>query len=336
MNAKTETDMHSQHVVVIGAGFAGLAAVKNLQTEGVRITIVDQRNHHLFQPLLYQVATTILPTSDVAWPVRSLFKRRKDVTTLLARVVGVDTAARQVNLADAPPLGYDTLIICTGARHSYFGNDAWEAPAPGLKSLEDATTIRKRVLSAFERAELTDDPAEREALLTFIIVGAGPTGVELAGIIGDLANRVLPNEFRRIDTSRARIHLVEAGPKVLPVFPDKLSRYAVSALERLGVTVTTGQAVTDINSAGVRIGDAEIPARTVLWAAGVKASPAASWLGAEADRAGRIKVQPDLTVPAHPEIFAIGDTALVEQADGQPVPGLAPAAKQQGEFVAVS
>ncbi|MEQ8293328.1 MAG: NAD(P)/FAD-dependent oxidoreductase [Roseovarius sp.] len=333
MKPATDTS-EGHHVVVIGAGFAGLAAVKNLRAKGVRITVIDQRNHHLFQPLLYQVATTILPTSDVAWPIRSLFKHRPDVTTLLARVVGVDKDARTVHLANAEPLTYDTLIIGTGARHSYFGNDEWEAAAPGLKSLEDATTIRKRILSAFERAEVADDPAERAALLTFVIVGAGPTGVELAGIIGELAHRILPKEFRRIDTRQASIHLVEAGPKVLPFFPDPLSEYAVSALQRLGVTVTTGQAVTGIASHGVRIGDTEIPARTVLWAAGVTASPAAAWLGVPSDRAGRVEVQPDLSVPGHPEIFVIGDAASVVQADGQPVPGLAPAAKQQGQFVA--
>lgn len=332
--AKSQAEPKAHHLVVVGAGFAGLALVRALKAPGLKITVIDQRNHHLFQPLLYQVATTILPTSDVAWPIRSLFKARKDVTTLLGEVVEVDTSARRVGLRDGPALSYDTLVLATGARHSYFGHDEWESAAPGLKSLEDATTIRRRVLSAFERAEISQDEAERSALLTFVVVGAGPTGVELAGIIAELAQQILPKEFRNIDTRRARVILAEAGPRVLPVFPEKLSAYVETALTCLGVTVLTGRSVSKISDHAVTIGDTEMPARTIIWAAGVMASPAASWLNVDADRAGRVKVERDLSVPAHPEIFVIGDTASVTLDDGRQVPGLAPAAKQQGQFVA--
>lgn len=325
---------NAHRLVVVGAGFAGLALVKALRFPGLHITIVDQRNHHLFQPLLYQVATTILPTSDVAWPIRNLFKTRADVTTILGEVVGIDEAARRVDLKESAPLAYDTLVLATGARHSYFGHDEWEGAAPGLKSLEDATTIRRRVLLAFEKAEVSESAAERAALLTFVVIGAGPTGVELAGIIAELAQHILPKEFRNIDTRTARVILVEAGPRVLPAFAEGLSAYAQAALTRLGVSVQTGEAVTNITDEGVRIGENEIAARTVLWAAGVKASPAAAWLGVEADRAGRVRVGPDLGVPGHPEIFVIGDTASVLNENGTPVPGIAPAAKQQGRFVA--
>ncbi|MFD1794518.1 NAD(P)/FAD-dependent oxidoreductase [Paracoccus aurantiacus] len=327
-------DSAPHRLVIVGGGFGGLGLAKSLQAKGLEITIIDQRNHHLFQPLLYQVATTILPTSDVAWPIRNLFKSRKDVTTLLDEVTGVDTEAKRVLLKEGAPVGYDTLVLATGARHSYFGHDEWEPFAPGLKSLEDATTIRRRVLSAFEEAELTSDADERDALLSFVIVGAGATGVELAGIIAELAQRILPPEFRNIDTRKARVILIEAGPRVLPAFPKELSDYAETALKRLGVTVMTDHAVTAMSDAGVTVSGQEIPTRTAIWAAGVTASPAAGWLGAEADRAGRVKVNPDLTVPGHPDIFVIGDTAAVEREDGSPVPGLAPAAKQQGQFVA--
>lgn len=323
-----------KHLVIVGAGFAGLSLAKALKDPNLRITIVDQRNHHLFQPLLYQVATTILPTSDVAWPIRHLFKNRRDVTTLLAQVTGIDTAARRVDLKNAAPLHYDLLALATGARHSYFGHDEWEAAAPGLKSLEDATTIRRRVLSAFEQAELSTDPAERAALLTFVVVGAGPTGVELAGIIAELAQEILPKEFRHIDTHQARVILVEAGPRVLPAFPPDMSDYVQTALTKLGVTVMTGTSVSDVSDQGVAVGAEQIPARTTIWAAGVTASPAAQWLHVPADRAGRVLVNPDLSVPGHPDIYVIGDTASVKQANGQQVPGLAPAAKQQGAFVA--
>lgn len=322
-----------RRVGVIGAGFGGLQLVKDLAGANCQITLIDQRNHHLFQPLLYQVATTLLATSDVAWPIRRLFARRDDVMTLLATVVGIDAAARRVLLEGGDHVDYDILVIATGARHAYFGHDEWAEHAPGLKTLEDATTIRRRILMAFERAELTHDPAERAAQLTFAVIGAGPTGVELVGIIAELAQHVLPREFRHIDTRDARILLIEAGPRILATFDPSLSDYAKTALEKDGVQVLTGRPVTDISAQGIRLGDDFIPTHTVIWAAGVQASPAAEWLGADADRAGRVMVTPDLTVPGHPDIFVLGDTAHVE-IDGAMVPGVAPAAKQQGQYVA--
>ena len=322
------------HVVVIGAGFGGLQTVRGLKGAGAGITLIDQRNHHLFQPLLYQVATTILATSEIAWPIRSLFRDRKEVTTLLARVDGVDTAARLVRLGDGSTVSYDTLVIATGARHAYFGHDEWEEFAPGLKTLEDATTIRRRLLLAFERAEREPDPEARRALLTFGVIGAGPTGVELAGIIAELAKRTLWPEFRNIDTRDARILLIEAGPRVLSAFPKELSAYAARALEQRGVDLLLGTAVSDCSDEGLTVGETFIPCRSAVWAAGVAASPASTWLGIEGDRAGRVPVKPDLSVAAHPEIFVIGDTASVTAPDGSIVPGIAPAAKQQGAYVA--
>ncbi len=322
------------HVVVIGGGFGGLQLVKDLKGLPVRITLVDRRNHHLFQPLLYQVATTLLATSEIAWPIRRLFRERPEVTTLLAEVEGVNTATRTVALADGDSIPYDTLVLATGATHAYFGNDQWAPFAPGLKTLEDATTIRRRILEAFERAEREADPAVREALLTFTIVGAGPTGVELAGIIAELAHVTLPQEFRNIDTRKARVVLVEAGPRVLGGFAESLSDYADKALEKLGVEVRLGARVTECNAAGVMTDEAFIPSRTIVWAAGVQASPAAAWLGVPADRAGRVIVERDLSAPGLPQVFVIGDTASVLRDDGKPVPGIAPAAKQQGAYVA--
>ena len=325
--------MPEHHVVIVGAGFAGLKLASDLKGAPVRITVIDQRNHHLFQPLLYQVATTLLATSEIAWPIRRVFRNRPDVTTLFGRVTGVDRTARQVLLADGGVIGYDTLVLATGARHAYFGHDEWEAYAPGLKTLEDATTIRRRVLLAFERAELETDPEKRQALLTFAIIGGGPTGVELAGIIAELAQKTLPQEFRNIDTRETKVVLIEAGPRVLPVFTEPLSRYATDALVRLGAEVRCGTPVTALDDNGVRIGEEWLPSRTVIWAAGVQASGAARWLDTPADRAGRAIVGPDLTVPGLPEVFVIGDTAHVA-IDGRPVPGVAPAAKQQGAYVA--
>lgn len=320
-------------VVVVGAGFAGLQAVKDLKGANCQITLIDQRNHHLFQPLLYQVATTLLATSEIAWPIRRVLRNRSDVTTLLATVSGVDVALREVVIDDDRRIPFDTLIVASGARHAYFGNDSWEIDAPGLKTLEDATTIRRRLLLAFERAELTEDEAEREAQLTFAVIGAGPTGVELVGIIAELAQRVLPDEFRRIDTRKARIMLIEAGPRILPAFPEKLSTYAAATLATRGVDVRTGLPVTSVSAKGITLGEQPIAARTVIWAAGVQASPAARWLGAPADRAGRVLVGPQLTVPGDDAIFVLGDTAHVES-KGAPVPGIAPAAKQQGKHAA--
>ncbi len=322
------------HVVVVGGGFGGMQLVQDLRGSGTRITLIDQRNHHLFQPLLYQVATTLLATSEIAWPIRHIFRDRPDVTTLLGEVRHVDRANRQVVLADGQAIGYDTLVLATGVRHAYFGHDEWEPFAPGLKTLEDATTIRRRVLLAFEHAEIEPDPARRAALLTFCIIGAGPTGVELAGIIAELAKTVLVREFRHIDTRAARILLIEAGPRVLPAFTPDLSAYTAHALETLGVEVRLGQPVTACDAQSVTIGTQVVPSRTLIWAAGVQASPAAAWLEVPADGAGRVIVAPDLTVPGAADIFVIGDTASVKMPDGKPVPGIAPAAKQQGVYVA--
>jgi NADH dehydrogenase len=305
-----------------------------LKGAGVKITLIDRRNHHLFQPLLYQVATTILSTSEIAWPIRHLYADRPEVTTLLGEVNGVDAQAKTVTLRSGMVLNYDTLVLATGATHAYFGHDEWEPVAPGLKTLEDATTIRRRVLLAFERAEVESDPAVRDALLTFSIVGAGPTGVELAGIIAELAHFTLPKEFRNIDTRKTRVVLIEAGPRVLPAFAEDLSAYARKALEKLGVEVLTGTPVTQCTADGVTMGEAFIPSRTIVWAAGVQASHAALWLGVPADRAGRTIVEKDLTAPGLRDVFVIGDTASVTQENGKPVPGIAPAAKQQGGYVA--
>ncbi|MGO4404992.1 NAD(P)/FAD-dependent oxidoreductase [Bosea sp. RAF48] len=324
----------AHHVVIVGAGFGGLEAARNLAGAPVRITVVDRRNHHLFQPLLYQVATASLPTSEIAWPVRSLLRRYPNVTTLLGSVVGVDTNARNVLIEGEPPLAFDSLILATGARHAYFGHDEWEPYAPGLKTLEDATKIRRRVLSAFEQAEWETDEARRAELLTFVIIGAGPTGVELAGTIAELAHDTLRTDFRNFDTRSARVVLVEAGPRILAGFTEDLSAYADRALTRLGVEVKTGRAVSRCTEDGIELGGTFLPAKTILWAAGVAASPAAEWLGAPADRAGRVMVEPDLTVPGDANIFVVGDTAHVVSADGKPVPGVAPAAKQEGRYVA--
>jgi len=322
------------HVVIVGAGFGGLTAAQKLSNAAVRITIIDQRNHHLFQPLLYQVGTAALATSEIAWPIRFLMRKREEVTTLLGVVTGVDPRNRWVALEDGGAVAFDTLVLATGARHAYFGHDEWEPFAPGLKTLEDATSIRRRVLLSLERAERENDPARRAALLTFVIVGGGPTGVELAGAIVELVYQNLRGEFRHFDTRQARVLLIEAGPRLLPAIAPDLSAYALKALDRLGVEVRLGAPVTDCNSKGVRIGDQIVEADVILWAAGVRASPAAAWLGAPADAAGRVKVEADLTVPGHPDIFVIGDTATVNVWNGKPAPGIAPAAKQQGAYVA--
>jgi NADH dehydrogenase len=326
--------MTAHHVVVVGAGFGGLETVHRLAGAPVEITIVDRRNHHLFQPLLYQAATASLAPSEIAWPIRHLLRRRTDVTTLMASVESVDSQARELRLDDGSRLRYDTLVLATGARHAYFGHDSWEPFAPGLKTLEDATTIRGRILLAFEEAERQSENEKRAALMTFVIVGGGPTGVELAGTIAELARDTLPTEFRRIDTREARIVLIEAGPRILPAFAQDLSIYARHALEQLGVEVVLGKAVSDCNAEGVVFGGERLAAATILWAAGVQSSPAAQWLDAPADRVGRLKAEPDLTVPGHADVFAIGDAAIVLRPDGQPVPGIAPAAKQEGAYVA--
>jgi NADH dehydrogenase len=321
-------------VVIVGAGFAGLSTAQRLKGADVSITIIDQRNHHLFQPLLYQVGTATLATSEIAWPIRHLLRKRGEVTTLLGVVTGVDTAQRLVHFEDGAGVPYDTLVLATGARHAYFGHDEWEPYAPGLKTLEDATAIRRRVLLSFEQAERESDPRVRSALLTFVVVGGGPTGVELAGAIAELAHVILPGEFRHIDPRKSRVLLIEAGPRILSSFENDLSSYAHRALERLGVEVQVGVAVRDCNAQGVVYGDHSLPARVILWAAGVRASAAAAWVGLPTDGAGRARVENDLTAPGRPEIFVIGDTATVNAWHGKPVPGIAPAAKQQGAHVA--
>src|ERR1700761_4438323 len=323
-------------VVIVGAGFGGLEAAFGLAGAPVKITLIDRRNHHLFQPLLYQVATASLATSEIAWPIRHLLRDRADVTTLFANVNGVDAAGKRVLLDDGDAIPYDTLILATGARHAYFGHDEWEPFAPGLKTLEDATTLRRRILVAFERAERETDPEKRAALLTFAIIGAGPTGVELAGTIAELARDTLPPDFRNIDTHKTRVVLIEAGPRVLAGFPDDLSAYAQASLEEVGVEVILGQPVTECSADGVVFGGKPLQARTLIWAAGVRASRAAEWLNAPSDRAGRLQVLPDLTVPGHPDIFAVGDTVSIADTHGNPVPGIAPAAKQQGRHVAAA
>lgn len=325
--------MQDHHVVVIGAGFAGLEAVRGLAGSGARVTLIDQRNHHVFQPLLYQAATSILSAADIAWPIRGIFEKRRDVTTLLGTVTGVDPSARHVIVEDETTISYDTLIIATGARHAYFGNDSWEEFAPGLKTLEDAITIRRRILLAFERAEREPDQERRRALMTFAVIGGGPTGVEMAGMIAEISRISMRREFRNIDTHDVRVLLIEAGPRVLPIFHESLSDYAAQALSRCGVELRCGTPVTSCTAEGVMIGDEFIPCRTAIWAAGVAASPARHWIGAESDRAGRVKVGANLHLPDHPEIFVIGDTAHVIDDKGRTVPGVAPAAKQQGQHV---
>jgi NADH dehydrogenase len=321
-------------VAIIGGGFGGLATAQRLAGANVAITMIDRRNHHLFQPLLYQVATTALSPSEIAWPIRMLMHRRPEVTTVMATVAGIDAGSRTVLLADGGRVPYDTLVIATGARHAYFGHDDWEPYAPGLKTLEDATAIRGKLLAAFEAAERESDTGKRRALLNFVIVGGGATGVELAGALAELAQITLRGDFRTIHPEEARIVLIEAGPRVLAGFRENLSAYAKTALEKLGVEVILGKSVTAVDGKGVAFGGTRLDAATVLWAAGVQASPAAEWLGAEHDRSGRLRVNPDLTVPGHPEIFAIGDTVTVTMPDGKPVPGIGDAAKQEGKYVA--
>ena len=323
------------HLLIVGGGFAGLWAARALAGAPVRITLLDRGNHHLFQPLLYQVATAGLSAPDIAAPLRHILRRQRNATVLMGEAVAVDKDARVVRLGDGTTLAYDTLLLATGATHAYFGHDDWAAHAPGLKTLDDALRIRRRILGAFERAEAEADPAARAAWLTFAVVGGGPTGVELAGTLAEIARHTLRREFRNIDPRQARVLLLEAGPRVLSTFPEPLSAKAAAQLARLGVEVRTGTPVAHIDGAGVRLGEACIAARTVLWAAGVAASPLARTLDVPLDRAGRVPVRPDLSLPGHPEIFVAGDLASVPS-DGQPVPGVAPAAKQMGRHVAAT
>ena len=322
------------HLIVIGGGFAGLTAIRNLASHPVRITLVDQHNHHLFQPLLYQVATAGLSAPDIAAPLRHILRHQRNVDVRLATVTGIDTEGRQVHLADGTRLDFDLLLVASGATHAYFGNDHWATAAPGLKTLNDALSLRRRLLLAFEHAEAEDDPMKQAAWLSFVVVGAGPTGVELAGTMAEIARHTLKNQFKRIDPAAARVRLVEAGPRVLASFPDTLSEKAREQLESLGVDVCTGTPVTGIDADGVTLGTRQIPARTVVWAAGVAASPLGRLLGVPVDRAGRVVVESDLTLPGNPSIFVAGDLATVPGADARPVPGVAPAAKQMGRHVA--
>jgi NADH dehydrogenase len=325
--------MARPHIVIIGAGFGGLSAAHGLAGAPADVTVVDRRNYHLFQPLLYQVATAGLSPAQIASPIRAILRRADNVQVLLGRVTGVDKERRLVTLEDRT-IGYDALVVATGARHAYFGHDEWESVAPGLKKIDDATAIRRRILTAFESAEATQDREARRRLLTFVVIGGGPTGVEMAGAIAELARVALRHDFRNIDPREARIVLVEAGSRVLPAFPESLSEAARRALDHLGVEVRLGTPVTQCDSEGVTIGEDRLAAATIIWAAGVAASSAAHWLGADKDRVGRVMVGADLTLPGHPEIFCIGDTAHVADADDKPLPGLAPVAKQQGAYVA--
>ena len=327
------TDRDRPKVVIVGAGFGGLFAARALARVSVDVTVIDRHNYHLFQPLLYQVAVAALPPSDIAWPVRSILSRLKNTTVLMDEVTGLD-AARGCVVTQSGEIPFDYLVVATGSTHSYFGHGDWAAIAPGLKTIDDATLIRRKILTAFERAEMTSDAAVRKRLLQFVIVGAGPTGVELAGTIAELAHHTLARDFRSIDPRSAKIVLVEAGAHVLPAFHESLRNYARRALEKLGVEVRLGAAVTACDANGVAIGHERIEAATVIWAAGVAASPVGRWLELPADKSGRISVGPDLSVPGRPNVFVIGDAARVEDARGKPVPGIAPAAKQQGRYVA--
>jgi NADH dehydrogenase len=329
------------HIVIIGGGFGGLYAARTLKNSPVQVTLIDRRNFHLFQPLLYQVATGWLSPADIASPLRAVLKRQRNIQVLLAEATDIDVANRRVLLTDGE-VNYDTLIVATGARHHYFGNTQWEPFAPGLKTIEDATEIRRRILFAFEAAERESDPEQVRSWLTFVIVGGGPTGVELAGTLGELTKDTLRHDFRHINPAESRIVLVEGAEHILPAYPTELSAKAIAALTRLGVSVRTSATVTDVQTAAVILRSNEqseqIATHTVIWAAGVQASPLgrilATATGAELDRAGRVIVAPDLSVPNHPDIFVIGDLAHSRNQQGQPLPGVAPVAMQQGEYVA--
>jgi NADH dehydrogenase len=332
----TEAYAGRPRVVILGAGFGGLTAAMSLRRADVDITVVDRRNYHLFQPLLYQVATAGLSPAQIAMPIRRVLSHQKNATVLMQRVEAIDVGARLVHTTDRT-IAYDYLIVATGARHAYFGHEEWAETAPGLKTIGDATAIRARILSAFERAEVTEDEALRRALLTFVVVGGGPTGVELAGAIAELARKVIVRDFRHIDASSAQVMLIEAGDRLLPAFPSCLSGKARRQLEALGVKVVTSAAVVRCDANGVALADGrEIASHCLLWAAGVMASKAAKWLNAEKDRSGRVVVDENLNLPGQPNVFVIGDTAAAMGPDGRFVPGIAPAAKQMGQHVAGS
>jgi NADH:ubiquinone reductase (H+-translocating) len=325
------------HVVIVGGGFGGLSAARSLRRAPVRVTLVDRRNHHLFQPLLYQVATAALSPADIAAPIRHVLRRQQNASVLLGTVTDVEPGARQVVLANGRRAGYDYLVLAAGAVDQYFGNDSWADPAPGLKGLEDAVEIRRRFLLAFEAAEQETDPARCRALLTFVVVGGGPTGVEMAGAFAEVARRTLTGgDFRRIDPATARVLLLEGGPRLLAAYPLALSERARRMLEKLGVEVCLNAIVTDIAPDAVQVGDERIATRNVVWSAGVSASPLGSRLGEATDRGGRVQVEPDLSVPGHPEIFVIGDLASFSHQTGSPLPGIAPVAIQQGKAAAAN
>ncbi|MDQ6612632.1 MAG: NAD(P)/FAD-dependent oxidoreductase [Gemmatimonadota bacterium] len=325
------------HIVIIGGGFAGMSAARGLAKAAVRVTLVDRTNHHVFQPLLYQVATAGLAPSDITVPIRWRLRAQKNASVLLGEVTDIDPMARTVRIStEREPLSYDFLIVASGARHGYFGHTDWEASAPGLKTIEDADEIRKRFLLAFEHAELAPDTATRDANLTFVIVGGGPTGVELAGAMSEIARGGLWHDFRHSDPRKSRVILIEAGSRLLPSFPEDLAAKAKSGLEKLGVEVRLGKPVTNIERNCVMLGDEKISSYTIAWAAGNVASFLGAQLGGTTDKAGRVKVAPDLSVPAHPEIFVVGDLAYVERADGRPVPAVAPTANQTGAHAALT
>lgn len=321
-------------VVIVGGGFGGLAAARALNGADCDVLLIDRRNHHLFQPLLYQVATAALSPSEIAWPIRQLLRRQKNARVVMATVVGVETAARAVRLEDGTQEPYDTLVLATGARHAYFGNDAWEQFAPGLKTLEDATAIRRKLLLALEAAEREPDPARRKSLLTFAIIGGGPTGVEMAGAIIELGRASIRDQFHTVRPDELRVVLIEGLDRVLSGFDPALSAYTLDALRRMGVEVELGQKVGNIDAKGVDYGQTRLETANIVWAAGVAASPVARWLGIEGDRAGRVKVSDNLSLPGQADIFVIGDVASILRDNGKPVPGVAPAAKQEGEHVA--
>lgn len=322
-------------VVIIGGGFAGIAAARAFKRAPVDVVLIDRTNHHLFQPLLYQVATATLAPSDIAVPIRWILRKAENVHVLLGEVTSIDVSAREVTVGDGEHVEpYDFLIVASGARHAYFGHDEWEELAPGLKSLDDALVIRNRFLRAFELAESCNDPVERAALQTLVVVGGGPTGVELAGLMATIARDVLHDDFRSIDTRKTRVLLIEGGDRILPAFPRDLSTEALHDVEELGIEVRLNSIVTQIDEGAVYVGEERIPTRTVFWAAGNAASPLGRMLGVEVDRAGRVVVEPDLSIPGHPEVFVVGDLAAVKRDAGSLVPGVAPAANQEGEHAA--
>jgi NADH dehydrogenase len=335
MNGEPTTSNPVPRVVIIGGGFGGLNAAKALKEQPVRVTLLDTHNYHVFAPLLYQVATAAISPANIAAPIRSILRKQKNLTVLMAEVVGIDLDQKSVTLTGGETMSYDALIIAAGASHSYFGHDEWEKFAPGLKGLNDALVIRRKILSVYEQAERETDPARQADLLSFVIVGGGPTGVELAGAIGEIAHHTLAHDFDKVDPTKTRITLLEGQPRLLSMFPEKLAKRAAKDLERLGVTVRTGTIVTGVDQDGVMVGDERIKAGTVIWAAGVQAAPIVrSLAGVEHDRAGRILVERDLAIAGHPEVFAVGDAAAAKDETGRPYPGVAQVAMQQGSWAA--